>query len=196
MLQPIRLLTKGLLVSSLIFFGMGCDEDNPSDPGGHEEELITTVRVKLTPQGGGAAIEVTWKDLDGEGGNNPTIDNLTLQAGTTYTGEVTLLNEEETPAENVNEEIEREADEHQFFYKVTGAVSGGVTGEITDKESDYASHTGTLPVGLKFKVTVTAGTTGSGVFNIALSHYDDSPKNGTDRSDETDIDVDFPLTIQ
>jgi len=82
--------------------------------------------------------------------------------------------------------------EHQFFYTVGGdvAVQEAVTITITDQDEN------SLPVGLMFTVAVADVGLGTGTLNVVLSHYDDAPKNGTDRSDETDIDVTFPLTVQ
>lgn len=51
-------------------------------------------------------------------------------------------------------------------------------------------------MGLDFTVAVAEAGPGTGTLNVVLSHYDDAPKNGTDRSDETDIDVTFPLVVQ
>jgi len=189
-----------LSVALLLFFSMGCDEENPADPGDEgpgEEELITTVNVTLTDRANGAQVSVQFQDLDGDGGNAPAIGTLNLKAGSTYDGEIQLLNETENPAEDITEEVREEAEEHQFWFEVRGGLIGRVTVDYADKESDYGDNaTGAdLPVGLKFTVTVTAGPDASGEFNVVLSHYDEEPKNGSDRSDETDIDVTFPVSI-
>ncbi|MEZ4696908.1 MAG: hypothetical protein R2832_10875 [Rhodothermales bacterium] len=60
---------------------------------------------------------------------------------------------------------------------------------ITDTDEN------SLPVGLEFTVTVSSGAAATGTLNVVLSHYDDVVKNGTTRSDESDIDIDFPVTI-
>lgn len=185
-----------LLVGVMLVWG--CKEDNPAapDPGPGEGELITTVTVTLTPQAGGAAVTAQFQDLDGDGGNAPTIGTLNLQAGVTYDGTIELLNETENPAGDITEEVMEEAEAHQFFYEAKGGIIGRVTIAYADKESDYGDNTGTdHPVGLKFTVTVTSGANVSGEFNVVLSHFDEAPKNGTDKSDETDIDVTFPVNV-
>lgn len=183
----------------LLMFSWSCKEDNPAnveEPGPGEQELITTINVTLTPQGGGAAVTAQFKDLDGDGGNAPTISTLNLKAGVTYNGTIELLNETENPAGDITEEVMGEAEAHQFFFEARGGIVGRVTITYADKESDYVTNTGTdHPVGLKFTVIVTAGADVSGEFNIVLSHYDAEPKNGTDRSSETDVDVAFPVNI-
>ena len=94
------------LLASLAF--TSCNTDDPEIP--NEEELITTLVYTLTPQGGGTALEFRFTDLDGDGGNAPTITSDTLAANTVYTGAITLSNESETPAEDITEEVEEEDD--------------------------------------------------------------------------------------
>lgn len=203
MLSSSRILLRLLSVVLLLMFLSACKEDNPAqpDPGGAgEEELITTVTVTLIEQvttGTPDTVTVQFQDLDGDGGDAPTIGTLTLKAGTTYSGAVELLNEAENPAEDITEEVQAEAEAHQFFFEATGDIAGRVTIDYADKESDYGDNaTGDdLQVGLKFTLTVTAGDAASGEFNVVLSHFDEDPKNGTDRSDETDVDINFPVDI-
>ncbi len=83
----------------------GCKKKNNEEE--NEEELITTVNVKLTAAGG-ATQTVTWKDVDGPGGNAPQIGTITLSPGTTYACELEFLDESKTPAENITDEVEAE----------------------------------------------------------------------------------------
>ena len=118
------MMKKNLLFCGLVMtlFFVACDKDDPVVP--NEEELITTVNYTLTPATGGAAIVMTFTDLDGDGGNAPTIVGGTLAANTLYNGTLELLNETETPAEDITEEIEEEDDEHQFFFETSiGSLS-------------------------------------------------------------------------
>src|SRR5690606_24397160 len=94
------------------------DDDDPAPV--NEEEVITTLTATLIPMGGGTTITLQTRDLDGEGPNAPVITvSGPLVAGTTYNGSLLLLNETITPAEVINEEIEEESDEHQFFFQAT-----------------------------------------------------------------------------
>ena len=67
---------------------------------------------------------------------------------------------------------------------------GRVTVTITDQDDNG------LPVGLNFTVEVSAGAAASGTLRVVLSHFDDDPKDGMTMSDETDVDVTFPVNIQ
>ncbi len=185
-----------LLATILILPFASCDDDPSSvDEGPGEEELITLVRLTLTEldaQGNETnnTTTVTWEDADGEGGNAPTIGTLTLAAGTSYSGTIELLDTTKNPAEDITEEVEEEDDEHQFFYELSGSGAARVTITITDQDSNQ------LPVGLEYLVVVSAGGADTATLNVVLSHYDEGPKNGTDKSDESDIDIDIPVNIQ
>ena len=91
--------------------------DDEDDHGPGEEELITTLAITLTPSSGGPAYTVRFRDLDGEGGNAPVVDRIEIDAGTNYDCTVQVLNETESPPENITEEVEEEAEAHQFFFE-------------------------------------------------------------------------------
>lgn len=179
-----------LLLGSLVFFS-GCDDDEQPMPP-NEEELITTLIYTLTPSTGGAPVVFTFRDLDGDGGNAPVITNGTLQSGVTYTGAVSVLNESETPTEDVTEEIEEEDDEHQFFF----AFGSGLNLTIAYNDADSDGN----PLGLA--TTAVAGAASSGNLTITLRHEPNKTAAGvrdgdiTNAGGETDIEVTFVVTIQ
>lgn len=190
-----------LLTFGALFISCSDDDDNTPDPI-NEEETITTMTVTLTPQGGGDVVTLVSRDLDGDGPNAPDIDiSGSLSANTTYGGGVVLLNETESPAENVNEEVEGEADEHQFFFVIGSGLNATVA--YADDESDYVdadSETGenfttTNPVGIEFTLTTTDASTGA--FTVTLRHEPKKPNDGTlaDAGGETDITQTFNLTV-
>jgi hypothetical protein len=168
-----------------------CDKDDPEIP--NEEELITTVIYTLTPEGGGNAVEFRFTDLDGDGGDAPIISNGTLAANTTYSSVITLLNETETPAKDITEEVEEEAEEHQLFYEFSNmSFSGGF---------DYADADGNgNPIGIL--TTFATGTPLTSDLTITLRHEPDKGAVGvaagdiTNAGGETDIEVTFEVTVQ
>ena len=171
------------------------DEDDDDHHGPGEEELITTLKLTLTPTGGGSALTVQFQDLDGEGGDAPVVDRIVVAAGTDYDGAVQVLNESESPPENITEEVEEEAEAHQFFFETLGRFSPA-TVAYADKESDYGTNSGDdHPVGLAFTLSVPDNAQ-NGQFRVILSHFDDAPKDGETRSDETDIDVTFQVEVR
>ncbi|QLG47321.1 type 1 periplasmic binding fold superfamily protein [Costertonia aggregata] len=193
---------SSILFTAFVTLGfLSCsDDDNDPDPV-NEEEVITTMTVTLVPQGGGNTVTLTSRDLDGDGPDAPVLTvSENFVANTTYTGSVVLLNETETPAELVNEEIEGEADEHQFFFVVGSGLN--VTTTYGDDESDYVSaetgqnFTSTNPVGIDFTLETAAASTGT--FTVTLRHEPKKPNDGTlaDAGGETDIAQTFTVTIQ
>ena len=170
---------------------MSCSDD-PDDPViENEEEVITTLTYTLTPAEGGSAVVLNYRDLDGDGPGEPTITNGTLSAETIYTGSITILNETESPAENVTEEIEEEDKDHQFFFETTVT---GLTVEYTDFDGDGN------PVGLSN--IVTTGSAGSGNLTVTLKHEPDKSASGVSDGDmtnaggETDISVTWAITVE
>ena len=88
----------------------------------NEEEVITTLTITLTPTSGSTTV-VTLKtqDLDGDGPNAPEVTvSGNLTAGAVYAGDMEFLNELESPAEDITEEIEEEDLDHQVFYTLAG----------------------------------------------------------------------------
>jgi hypothetical protein len=175
----------------LVFAGsvfISCDKKDPVIP--NEEELITTLIYTLT-SGTGEEVKLSFKDIDGEGGQPPVITTGALKANTTYTGKLTLLNEMESPADNITEEILEEADEHQFFFTISG-LDASVSYDDTDSAG--------FPVGLKTKL-VTGGPS-SGKLTITLRHEPNKSASGvssgqlTNAGGETDIEVTFDLNIE
>ena len=178
---------SAILLASLIFTACSNDDDNP-DPV-NEEEVITTLTVTLEPQGSvGTTVTMQTRDLDGDGPNAPVIVvSGKLAAGVIYDGTIVLLNETESPAENITEEVEEEDDEHQFFYTIGGGL---------DVTTAYANFDGDgNPLGTKF--TLTAGAASSGTLTFTLRHEPTKPNTGlSDAGGETDIAATFDAAVE
>ncbi|MEX0967644.1 MAG: type 1 periplasmic binding fold superfamily protein [Bacteroidia bacterium] len=185
---------NAILLATLVvlMFSASCKKDEPDDPIiPHEEEVITTLRYSLIHDTVGIPVVLSFQDLDGDGGNPPVVTADTLRAHTTYSGSLTLLNELETPAENITEEIEEEASDHQFFFQST--LSNLIV------EYDDADEDG-YPVGLS--TTLTTGSPGSGTITIILRHEPEKDAAGVASGDianaggETDIEVTFNVDVK
>lgn len=178
---------KSILLLCFVAFGfVSCDNDDDNPAPIDEEEVITTMNVTL--MGAGSTITLQSQDLDGDGPNPPEITvSGSLAPNATYNGSIELLNETETPAEDITEEIEEEDEEHQFFFSTSGAITG-VDYEDLDSNGN--------PVGLNF--TLNTGDAGSGTLRITLRHEPKKPNDGTlaDAGGETDIDQEFTITVE
>ena len=166
---------------------VSCSKDDTPEPV-NEEEVITTMTVTLTPNGGGTSITLQTRDLDGDGPNAPVVTvSGNLATGVTYNGSVVLLSETETPAENITLEVEEEGGEHQFFYTIGGGL---------DVTTAYANFDGDgNPLGTQF--TLTTGAVSSGILTFTLRHEPMKPNTGLDDAGgETDIAATFSVTIE
>ena len=165
-----------------------CDDDDPDME--NEEELITTLILTFTPTDGGAPLQQIFRDLDGDGGNEPIISTVPLGADTDYVLDIRVLNEAEDPTEDITEEIEAEDDEHQFFFEISGL---NLTIEYADADGDGN------PIGLENDAVTTTVSTGS--LTVTLRHEPDKDGEGvasgdiTNAGGETDIEVTFNMEI-
>lgn len=175
------------LCFSLLF--ITCKKDDPVIV--NEEELITTLNYSLIPTDGGTTVTLNFTDLDGDGGNAPEIMSATLAANQTYTGILTLLNEAESPAESITEEIAEEDADHQFFFQSTVA---NLAVSYNDRDADGN------PIGLS--TTLTTGAAASGTLTITLRHEPNKTATGVSDGNianaggETDIEIIFPIDVQ
>lgn len=179
-----NVLKVAFLAAATVF--ISCEDDDPQVI--NEEEVITTVEYELV-NSADPNDEVTFLsvDNDGDGPNLPVVTvSGPLTAGATYTGDIEFLNELESPVEDITEEVEEEADEHEVFYVVNSADLS-----ITKTDTDDDGN----PLGLD--TTVTVGAAGTGTLTIVLRHEPNKPNTGlTDAGGETDVQVEFDIAIQ
>lgn len=169
---------------------IACSEDNDIPAPIHEEELITTLEVILSPQGFGEVVTLSYRDLDGDGPEEPEIKNGVLMANATYFGKIILLNESVNPAEDITLEIEEEGADHQFFF------SNDFDAETLYTDQDKNGN----PIGLHFELKTNAS--GEGAFNVVLRHEPDKTAPGVKEGNienaggTTDISVNFEVEVQ
>ena len=184
---------KNLKLASLLFFSLvllsACSSDDDTPEPVNEEELITTIKVTLTPNTAIlSTVTLESVDLDGDDGPDPAANDVDgdLVAGETYSGTVEFLNETETPVEDVTEEVEAEDDEHQVFF----TLGSGLDVAASDLNLDGNGN----PLGTAF--TLTAGTAGSGTLTITLRHEPTKPNTGlSDAGGSTDAERTFTVNV-
>ena len=179
------------LLSSAVIVSCSDDDDNPPPPI-NEEEVITTLTLTLEPQGGGTAVVFTSRDLDGDGPDAPVITvSGDLAANTFYDGTVIVLNELETPAENITIEVLEEDDEHQFFY----VPSTGSNVIVSYDDSDDDGN----PIGVE--TLFETGDASTGTLTVTLLHEPNKDAAGVSDGDpsnaggETDVTATFDYTV-
>ena len=168
-----------LLFLAITLTTTACKKDEET-----EEELITTVVLHLVAADGSLDQKYEWNDLDGDGGTVPTIDNIMLNSGVTYSCSVEVYNRSETPEEDITEEINAESAEHLFVY-----IPDGV--DVTVVAADMDSNGDPF----RLMTTWTAGAASVGSMNILLKHEPDKGATDPNSTGETDFDVSFPVRI-
>lgn len=175
-----------VLSTALILAFAACNKDDNDNPGGeNEEELITTVKLTFTnPQTNEVAI-FEGKDIDGVGGNPPQIDDISLDAGVTYTFEVEFLDESNAQSvKNITEEVEKESDEHLVCFVSTGSINPVQT---MDTDNNGA------PLGLK--ASLSTGDAGNATLTIILKHEPDKSATDPCSTGETDVELMFSVGV-
>ncbi len=169
-----RSLALSLLFTTTTLF-IGCaDSVATPEPEDNEQEVITTVELTFTDSGGAESV-FTFADPEDDG--DPVIDDIVLPTGADFDLSVRFLNELESPAEDITEEVDEESHEHQIFI-----FGSAVDGPATDNAGAIVTHTYAdtdsegLPVGLDNSITTNA--VGNGEFSLILRHLpveNDSP---------------------
>jgi len=169
-------------------FVTSCSNDDDAPEPVNEEEVITTLTATFVPQGGGDTVVLKSQDLDGDGPNAPVISvSGPFAAGTTYNGSIELLNELESPAEDITVEVEEENLDHQFFYTPSSSLDITTAYENFDTDGN--------PLGTEFSLT--ANTVSSGTLTFTLRHLPNKPNTGLgDAGGETDVEATFSVSVQ
>ena len=176
----------------------GACSDNPSAPieGAGDPENISRVAITLTPVGGGTAVSSVRVDPDGTQLPQPVgaaQGTLALTKGKTYDGTVTLANDlDPKNVVDITAEVRKESDFHRFFYSLSCA---GVT--VPTSSLDLDTQSPPQPVGINFQVVVAANapTTTSCTLHVELHHFETDKGDGTGSTFDTDLSVDFPVTV-
>ena len=178
----IRFLLLLFAVSALIWTGCQKDDDTPPS---NEQELITTVVLTFTaPDGGASAFKFT--DPDGDGGNPPTSEDITLAANTTYQLDIEF--KDESSASNVKDitaEVREEAEAHLICFAATGVLDIPVT---LDTDGNGA------PLGLETELTT--GQAGNATLTVVLKHEPDKAAANACNTGETDVQAEFGVRVQ
>jgi hypothetical protein len=148
------------------FTTTGCSD---SDDDSGAPRVITTVTLTFTPADGGLPVVAVFNDMDGDGGAERTIDPVNLVKATTYVGTVKYENRLETPAEDINADLEDKSDRYQIFFTgtaVNGPASNQLGAPLTHAYKDMDANA--IPIGLSNSFVT---TTGSGSLAVTLRRF-------------------------
>ena len=185
---------------SLVIF-TACEDDDVVPEEEEEMEVITDVTLIFTSDAG-AVVTASAQDPDGEGVQELVVlDEIQLQAGTNYTLTFDIMNNLETPGEDIGDEIAEEDDEHQIFFAWTeGAFSNPTGNGNIDNASDPVNYNDAdgngNPLGLNTSWTAGDPTTAAS-FTVRLQHQPDVKTATSGANDgDTDFELQFRLTIE
>ena len=165
----------GLLITS-------CKKDKEQE---NDNEVITTVELRLTPAGGGTMLTYKWEDLDGAGGANPVIDAVTLAANKSYNTQILIYDKTKNPVVVTSDEVKAEAVDHRFYFEPAAGSNITVSGLDNDPNG--------IPLGLNSVWTTGAAATGS--IKITLRHYEKGGKSLSDLVNSTKSSTDAETTF-
>lgn len=162
-------------------------------------ELITHVLLTLKDSANMQdSVVARFSDLDGPTGpEQPVITGVTLKGGRTYYGSIRFLEVRQDRVDSlieVTDEVHELSTQHQVFY----LLSNNLQLVMMMKTSDIDANG--LPLGLATIARTNENPSHFpqvGSVNVTLSHFEQpGSKNGKDRSDESDVDIVFPVTIE
>lgn len=192
-----------LALAGLMF--TSCKKDDDAVPEEENElEIITDVKLVFTNNNDSKDIvEARAQDPDGEGIEDLKIlDEINLDVSKNYTLTFEIMNNLETPGENIGDEIKEEDDEHQLFFSFTNNAFSDPTGNGNiDKASDdihYNDQDGNgNALGLSTSWETSPTQLSGGSFRVVLKHQPDVKTSTSGANDgETDFDLEFVLNIQ
>jgi len=144
----------------------------------NDQEVITTVILDFD----GTRFE--FDDVDGDGGEPPTIDPVALAPGS-YGLTVHFENRLEDPPEDITGEVDDESVEHLILFTgsaVAGPATSNTDAPLTQSYADTDANG--LPVGL---VDAIVATPGSGLLTVTLRHM--PPELPPEKSADTPAEV-------
>lgn len=191
-------------VYSLAFLAACHDNPNKPIPGAGDPENISRVTITLTPVGGGTTVTSVRVDPDGTQLPQPVgaaQGTLALSKNKTYNGTIELLNDlDSRNVIDISDEVRDEANFHRFFYTFSGSCITGTTANninVPVASLDQDTQSPAQPLGLAFQVVVPAGapTTTSCTLHVELHHFEQNKGDGLGTTFDTDLSLDFPVTI-
>lgn len=178
-------------LSAILF--TACKKDKVETPAPVEQELITTIKLNVTGDGGFSKT-FTYKVENGFGSTtqgNIIKDDIVLAPNKTYNVSVELLNEKVSPVENITEEVVGESDEHLFLFQSNPATGNGA---ISFSDGSKDANGSPFNQAIKFNTA----TAGDGALTLTLKHQPTNKAATTPDAagGETDVEATFAVKLQ
>ena len=209
----------------ICFFGLlllgigGCNKSESTvTPAPPSNEFLTTVELKLQNTADATdTMTAIWRQLDPTGAAPPDTSKafLNLKANATYSAQVIILDETQTPPAVVSDEIKQRQNYHLFFFQPTpislaNLIISNTSTDIPVSDGTVTSATGpylnlvvtrtdldgnTPPLQIGLTDNFVTGAASTGWLRVVLRHQP-NVKNGTFDPGSSDLDVNYKITIQ
>jgi len=205
---------------SLLLLGIGgCNKSESTvTPAPPSNEFLTTVSLKLQNTSNATdTLTAIWRQLDPTGAAPPDTSKaiLNLKANATYSAQVIILDETQTPPAVVSDEIKDRENYHLFFFQPTPISASNLIisntstnipvsdGTVTSATGPYLNlvvtrtdlDTNNPPLQIGLTDNFVTGAASAGWLRVVLRHQP-NVKNGTFDPGSSDLDVNYKVNIQ
>lgn len=181
-----KITINSIIIISILLITNSCEKNNHNH---NDHDVINKVTMELTSSTENTTL--TFEDIDGDGGIAPTITSGSIKGNMTYSGVIRLYTLHDNHYDELTSEILAEGEKHQFFFS---SNVPGISFIYSDKD------TLNQPIGLSNTIK-TIGT-GTGIIRVILRHEPNKSATGVAEGDitnaggETDIEIEFPITVK
>ena len=180
-----------LAIISLIISASACKkEEEEVTPPLPENELLTTISLRLISSDNADTLNATWRDLTPNDTNPPdtSLAILNVKDSTLYRAEVFFLDETKSPAEDIRAEVQERANYHRIFYFPSSSLGSNFNVNITDFD------TNSPPLALGLTSNIQTVQSSNGILRVVLKHQPNG-KDGSFEPGTIDADVNFRVVI-
>jgi hypothetical protein len=178
-------------IISILLLLIACKkEEQIVDPPLPENELLTTISLRLISSDNADTLNATWRDLTPNDTNPPdtSLAILNVKDSTLYRAEVFFLDETKSPAEDIRAEVQERANYHRIFYFPSTSLGSNFNVNITDFD------TNSPPLALGLTSNIQTFQASNGVLRVVLKHQPNG-KDGSFEPGTIDADVNFKVVI-
>lgn len=176
-----------IAILPILMLLIACKKDEQVvDPPLPENELITTISLRLISSDNTDTVNAIWRDLTPNDTNPPdtSLAQLNLKDSTLYRAEISFLDETKSPAEDITAEVQSRANYHRIFYFPSSSLGANLNISITDVD------TNSPPLALGLNSNFQTIQSSSGDLRVVLKHQPDG-KDGSFEPGTIDADVNF-----
>lgn len=174
---------------TLLLIWSGCKKDEQIvTPPAPDNEVITTVKLIAINTADSTDLQTArWADVTSSGTPDLTQAFLNLKKNAVYNVSVQFLDETQTPAGDITDEVRDRGNYHLICYQPAAAL------RLTVQRTDIDNNSPAQEIGITSRFTTTDSSGGN--LNVSL-HHQPSGKNGDCAVGSTDADVNFEVRIR